>query len=43
MGGKEKKEFLYSMTSIKGLTLFLISISDCIMFKFGMHKENSLN
>ena len=31
------------MTGIKGPTLFLSSLSDRIMFKFGMHKENSLN
>ena len=30
----------YSMTSIKGPTLFLSSLSDRIMYKFGMHKEN---
>ena len=31
------------MTGIKGTTLFLSSLSDRIVFKFGMHKENSLN
>ena len=34
---------VYSMTSNKGPTLFLSSLSDRVMFKFGMHKENSLN
>ena len=33
----------YSMTGIKGPTLFFSSLSDCIVFKFDMHKENSLN
>ena len=31
------------MTGIKGPTLFLSSLSDHMVFKFGMHKENSQN
>ena len=30
------------MTGIKGPTLFLISLSDCIMFKFGIYKEKTV-
>ena len=31
------------MSSMKGPTLFLSSLSDRIVVKFGMHKENNLN
>ena len=40
---KKKENTKYSMTGIKGMTLFLSSLSDCIMFKVGIHKENCLN
>ena len=40
---RDKSQKIYSMTGIKGPTLFLSLLSDRIMLKFGMHKENSRN